>query len=93
MGNPGYAFTNELTPDLRFDNAARVGMANDVNNGNGSQIFITYDAVPSLDGKYTVFGEVTSGMEVLKTLRPRHPATDAVPITPDPILSIDIEVK
>ncbi|NMC84721.1 MAG: thioredoxin domain-containing protein [Anaerolineaceae bacterium] len=93
MGNPGYAFTNELTPDLRFDEAGMVGMANDGNNGNGSQFFITYDAVPSLDGKYTVFGQVTSGMEVLKTLRPRNPATDAVPITPDPILSIDIEVK
>jgi cyclophilin family peptidyl-prolyl cis-trans isomerase/protein-disulfide isomerase len=93
MGNPGYSFTNELTPDLRFDKAGVVGMANDGNNGNGSQFFITYAAVPSLDGKYTVFGQVTSGMEVLKTLRPRNPSADAVPITPDPILSIDIEVK
>jgi cyclophilin family peptidyl-prolyl cis-trans isomerase/protein-disulfide isomerase len=93
LGNPGYSFTNELTPDLRFDKAGVVGLANDGSGNNGSQFFITYTAVPSLDGLYTVFGQVTSGMDVLTTLRPRNPDSDALLLTPDPILSITIEVK
>jgi Peptidyl-prolyl cis-trans isomerase (rotamase) - cyclophilin family len=94
LGNPGYAFSDEFTPDLRFDKPGVVGMANDGEpNSNGSQFFITYAAVPSLDGKYTVFGQVTSGLDVLTTLRPRNPTSDAVLLTPDPILSITIEVK
>lgn len=93
LGNPGYSFSNEFDPALRFNKAGMVGMANDGQGNNGSQFFITYDAVPSLDGKYTIFGEVTDGMDVLTTLRPRDPDSDAVLLTPDPILSITIEVK
>lgn len=93
LGNPGYTFTDELTPELRFDKPGVVGMANDGPDSNGSQFFITYAAAPSLDGKYTVFGQVTSGMDVLSTLRPRNPASDAILLTPDPIVSISIEVK
>jgi len=93
LGNPGYTFSDELTPDLRFDKPGVVGMANSGPNTNGSQFFITYAAVPSLDGKYTVFGQVTSGMNVLTTLRPRNPDSDSLLFTPDPILSITIEVK
>jgi cyclophilin family peptidyl-prolyl cis-trans isomerase len=68
-------------------------MANAGANTNGSQFFITYAAAPSLDGRYTVFGQVVSGMNVLTTLRPRNPDSDAILVTPDPILSITIEVK
>ena len=93
LGNPGYSFTDELTPDLHFDKPGVVGMANNGTDSNGSQFFITYAAVPSLDGKYTIFGQVTSGMNVLTTLRPRNPASDAILLTPDPIVSISIEVK
>lgn len=93
LGNPGYSFSDELTPDLRFDQPGVVGMANSGPNTNGSQFFITYAPVPSLDGKYTVFGQVISGMDVLTTLRPRNPESDAILLTPDPIVSISIEVK
>ncbi|MEA5079203.1 MAG: peptidylprolyl isomerase [Anaerolineaceae bacterium] len=93
LGTPGYSFSDELTPDLHFDKAGVVGMANAGTNSNGSQFFITYAAAPSLDGRYTIFGQVTSGMDVLTTLRPRNPDSDAILVTPDPILSITIEVK
>jgi len=93
LGNPGYSFSDEMTPTLHFDKPGVVGMANAGSNSNGSQFFITYAAAPSLDGRYTIFGQVTSGMEVLSTLRPRNPASDAILVTPDPILSITIEVK
>jgi cyclophilin family peptidyl-prolyl cis-trans isomerase/protein-disulfide isomerase len=93
LGTPGYQYSNEVSPDLRFDKAGMVGMANAGADTNGSQFFITYAAVPDLDGKYTIFGEVLSGMEVLQTIRPRNPDQDAILFTPDPILSITIEEK
>jgi cyclophilin family peptidyl-prolyl cis-trans isomerase/protein-disulfide isomerase len=93
LGGPGYEFTNEVTPELRFDKAGVLGMANSGNNDNGSQFFITYTAVPDLDGKYTIFGQVVEGMDVLSSLRPRNPASDQILVPPDAILSIIVEEK
>lgn len=93
LGSPGYQFSNEVTPELRFDKPGMVGMANAGADTNGSQFFITYAAAPGLDGKYTIFGEVISGMDVLKTIRPRNPASDTILFEPDPVLSISIEEK
>lgn len=91
LGGPGYEYTNEVTPELRFDKPGVVGLANTGNNDNGSQFFITYQALPDLDGKYTIFGQVISGMEVLSSLRPRNPAADQILVPPDAILSITVE--
>jgi cyclophilin family peptidyl-prolyl cis-trans isomerase len=91
LGGPGYTFTNEVTPELRFDKAGVVGMANTGNNDNGSQFFITYTAVPDLDGQYTIFGQVIEGLDVLSMLRPRNPSSDQILIAADAILSITIE--
>ncbi len=93
LGGPGYEYTNEVTPELRFDKPGVVGLANTGNNDNGSQFFITYKALPDLDGKYTIFGQVVSGMEVLSSLRPRNPAADQILVPPDAILSITVEEK
>ena len=71
QGNPGYFFQNEIDPALSFDRPGVVAMKNVGADTNGSQFFITYDAVPSYDGKYTIFGQVLSGMEVLEQLSPR----------------------
>lgn len=93
LGGPGYQFTNEVTPELRFDKPGVLGMANTGNNDNGSQFFITYAPVPDLDGKYTIFGQVTEGMDVLSSLRPRDPSKDQILVPPDAIISITIEEK
>ena len=93
LGGPGYQFTNEVTPALRFDKPGVLGMANSGNNDNGSQFFITYAPVPDLDGKYTIFGQVIEGMDVLSSLRPRNPSSDQILVTPDAIISITIEEK
>ncbi len=94
FGGPGYEFGVEIT-DLRFNKAGMVGMARSQDpNTNGSQFFITYDAVPSLDGQYTVFGEVISGMEFVNQLTPRDPSnTNQVLLPGDKIVSVTIEEK
>jgi cyclophilin family peptidyl-prolyl cis-trans isomerase len=81
-GGPGYEFEDEFN-DHKVVRGA-LAMANSGPNTNGSQFFIvTAGAAPWLDGKHTVFGEVTAGMEVIDKLerlptdgrdRPQEPA-------------------
>jgi len=93
FGGPGYAFDNEIWPDLQFDGPGVLGMANAGPGSNGSQFFITYAAAPRLNGGYTVFGRVISGMDVLENLTPRDPS-QAMDLPPgDMILSVTIEEK
>lgn len=72
QGGPGYQFVNE-TSDLKFDKAGVVAMANAGPDTNGSQFFITFGPQPQLDGGYTIFGQVTSGMDVVNGLTRRDP--------------------
>jgi cyclophilin family peptidyl-prolyl cis-trans isomerase len=92
---PGYLFKNEISSDLKFDGPGVVGMANMTNvpDSNGSQFFITYSAQPTLDGKYTIFGKVIQGMDVVFSLTPRDPSTGYDIPPGDEILSVTIEEK
>src|SRR6201991_30772 len=66
-GGPGYQFEDEFN-DHKVERGA-LAMANAGPNTNGSQFFIvTADACPWLDGKHTVFGKVTSGMDVVDAI-------------------------
>ena len=66
-GGPGYQFEDEFN-EHRVERGA-LAMANAGPNTNGSQFFIvTADACPWLDGKHTVFGRVTSGMDVVDAI-------------------------
>jgi peptidylprolyl isomerase len=71
-GGPGYKFVNEDS-DLTFDKAGVVAMANAGRDTNGSQFFITFGPAPQLNGDYTIFGQVTSGMEVVNGITRRDP--------------------
>jgi cyclophilin family peptidyl-prolyl cis-trans isomerase len=83
MGGPGYTFEDEIN-DHKVERGA-LAMANAGPNTNGSQFFVvTAEATPWLDGKHTVFGRVTSGMDVVDTIskldtdsqdKPREPVT------------------
>jgi peptidyl-prolyl cis-trans isomerase B (cyclophilin B) len=82
-GGPGYQFEDEFNQHKVVRGA--LAMANAGPNTNGSQFFIvTTDSAPWLDGKHTVFGRVTSGMDVADTIsdlprdardKPREDAT------------------
>ena len=66
-GGPGYSFEDEFN-DHKVERGA-LAMANAGPNTNGSQFFIvTTKAAPWLDGKHTVFGRVTEGMDVVDTI-------------------------
>ncbi len=67
-GGPGYRFDDEFRDDLRHDDAGVLSMANSGPNTNGSQFFITLEAQPHLDGRHTVFGRVTAGMDVVEAI-------------------------
>ncbi len=91
FGGPGYAFDNEIAPDLRFDQPGVVGMANSGPGSNGSQFFITLGPAPHLDGSYTIFGRVIEGMDVVNRLTPRDPQQD--PTLPPGDLIIDVIIQ
>jgi cyclophilin family peptidyl-prolyl cis-trans isomerase/protein-disulfide isomerase len=92
-GNPGYFFEDEVNNGLGFDGPGVVAMANQGADTNGSQFFITYAAFPELDGKYTVFGRVLSGMEVLEQLTPRDSQADPSAPPGDKLISVEVEEK
>jgi len=68
-GGPGYKFADECKPNLRHSKPGIFSMANSGPNTNGSQFFITHVPTDWLDGKHTVFGEVTDNMDVVHAVR------------------------
>jgi len=93
MGSPGFVYDNEISMDLKFDAPGMVGMANSGANTNGSQFFITYDAMPQLDGQYTIFAKVIEGMDVAKKLTERNPEAGGDLPPGDVIQDVVIEAK
>jgi len=57
-----------------FEQAGVVAMANAGRDTNGSQFFITFGAVPHLNGGYTIFGQVSEGMDTVNALTHRDPS-------------------
>jgi peptidylprolyl isomerase len=89
-GGPGYTLPGEFTSALKFERGT-VGMArtNDPNSA-GSQWFVNYVATPNLDGEYTIFGQVTEGMDIVDCLTPRDPSSDPGAPPGDQIITIEI---
>ena len=67
-GGPGYKFADEIDKSLKHSKGGLFSMANAGPNTNGSQFFITHVATPWLDGKHAIFGEVTTGKEVVDSI-------------------------
>jgi cyclophilin family peptidyl-prolyl cis-trans isomerase len=91
-GGPGYTIPDERS-GLSFDAPGLLSMAKAGPNTTGSQFFITYAPEPSLNSDFTVFGQVTSGMDVLESLTPRDPETTPDAPPGDKILRVDIEER
>jgi peptidylprolyl isomerase len=90
-GGPGYEFVNEDS-DLTFDKAGVVAMANAGRDTNGSQFFITFGPTEQLNGGYTIFGQVISGMDVVNGITLRDPNKNPS-FTGDVMESITISEK
>ena len=89
-GGPGYAFEDELNAHRIVRGA--LAMANAGPNTNGSQFFIvTADAAPWLDGKHTVFGQVTAGMDAVDAIEGLPTGAQDRPIDPAKIESIELD--
>ena len=89
-GGPGYTFEDEFNQHKVVRGA--IAMANAGPNTNGSQFFIvTTDAAPWLDGKHTVFGEVTAGMDAVDSIERVETGPGDRPVDPPTIESIELD--
>jgi peptidyl-prolyl cis-trans isomerase B (cyclophilin B) len=88
-GGPGYSFKDEINSHKVVRGA--LAMANAGPNTNGSQFFIvTVAAAPWLDGKHTVFGQVTGGMDTVDAIEALPTGAGDRPVDPPVIESIEI---
>jgi cyclophilin family peptidyl-prolyl cis-trans isomerase len=88
-GGPGYTFEDE--PNEHRIVRGALAMANAGPNTNGSQFFIvTAESCPWLDGKHTVFGQVTGGMETVEAIEALPTGRGDRPVDPPKIESIKL---
>lgn len=90
VGGPGYEFADEFHPRLRHDRAGILSMANRGPNTNGGQFFITLAPTPHLNDRHSVFGEVTSGMEIVRRIGSTPTGRQDRPVKDIQILEIKI---
>jgi Peptidyl-prolyl cis-trans isomerase (rotamase) - cyclophilin family len=89
-GGPGYTFEDEFNQHKVVRGA--LAMANAGPNTNGSQFFIvTTDSAPWLDGKHTVFGQVTAGMDAIDAIEATPTGRQDRPNDPPSIESIELD--
>jgi peptidyl-prolyl cis-trans isomerase B (cyclophilin B) len=89
-GGPGYTFEDEFNQHKVVRGA--LAMANAGPNTNGSQFFIvTTDAAPWLDGKHTVFGQVTAGMDAVDAIEGTPTGAGDRPVDPPKIESVELD--
>lgn len=78
----GKSFGDECKASVQFDKEGILAMANRGPNTNGSQFFITTAETPWLNNRHTIFGEVSSGYEIVKKIEMTPTAPGDKPVTP-----------
>ena len=89
-GGPGYQFQDEIVAGVVFDAPGKLAMANAGPGTNGSQFFITVAATDWLNGRHTIFGEVTENMSVVTAISRVTVSPSDIPLQTVVIDSIDI---
>jgi peptidylprolyl isomerase len=87
----GKSFIDEVSSGLKFDRKGLLAMANRGPNTNGSQFFITTEPTAWLNQKHTIFGEVTSGYDVVQKIETTKTGPGDRPATPQQILKIYVK--
>ncbi len=82
----GKAFEDEFSPQVKFDRKGLLAMANAGPNTNRSQFFITVKETPWLNNRHTIFGEVTSGYEVVQKIENTQTGPDNKPVEDQKII-------
>ena len=91
MGGPGYTFEDEVPADgPTFNQVGRLAMANAGPGTNGSQFFVTVGETPWLNGKHTIFGQVTDGYDVVEAIAKTAGGAQDKPVDDVVIERIDI---
>lgn len=89
--NCGVTVSDEFLPGLRFSAPGRLALANTGNpDSGGCQFFITVQPMPRWDGKYTIFGEVVAGLDVVLKIS-RMPVHGDKPVDPVKLIHVAIE--
>jgi peptidyl-prolyl cis-trans isomerase A (cyclophilin A) len=90
-GGPGYSFEDEVPADgPTFNQVGRLAMANAGPGTNGSQFFVTVGETPWLNGKHTIFGQVTDGYDVVEAIAKTPVGAQDRPVDDVVIERIDI---
>jgi cyclophilin family peptidyl-prolyl cis-trans isomerase len=90
---PGYTLPPEIRRDHQIGSVAMARLPDDINparRSNGSQFYIALDEMSNLDGKYTVFGRVISGLEHVKSISTMAADTNQMPTTPVMVRDVDL---
>lgn len=82
----GKPFSDEFSPDVQFDSAGLLAMANAGPNTNGSQFFITTAKTPWLNMHHTIFGKVISGYDVVEKIENTPTGTSDKPLSEQKII-------
>jgi peptidylprolyl isomerase len=88
-GGSGHPLHAEFSKEPFVRGVVAMARTSDPNSAD-SQFFIMYDAAPALDGKYTIFGHVKSGMEYVDKLKKGDPANNGKVTNPDKIIKMQI---